>query len=76
MQALKPPLSRCRERSHVESLGRKSRLAGRPGRTAALEWFLDYAAGRERVWITRRIDIAQHWIDTIRSVPERTGTAP
>ena len=33
-----------------------------PGRIASLERFLDYAIGHERVWITRRIDIARHWI--------------
>jgi hypothetical protein len=30
--------------------------------TAALERFIDYAAGYERVWFARRIDIARHWI--------------
>jgi putative urate catabolism protein len=44
------------------SVGLHCRLAGRPGRTAALERFLDYARAHDRVWITRRIDIAQHWI--------------
>jgi peptidoglycan/xylan/chitin deacetylase (PgdA/CDA1 family) len=42
------------------SVGLHCRLAGRPGRTAALERFLDYAHGHERVRITRRIDIASH----------------
>ena len=49
-------------RPRMMSVGLHCRLAGRPGRTAALERFLDYAAGHERVWITRRIDIARHWI--------------
>ena len=49
-------------RSRMMSVGLHCCLAGRPGRTAALERFLDYAAGHERVWITRRIDIARHWI--------------
>jgi putative urate catabolism protein len=44
------------------SVGLHCRLAGRPGRAAALERFLDYARMRDRVWITRRIDIARHWI--------------
>ena len=43
------------------SVGLHCRLAGRPGRAAALARFLDYALSRERVWITRRIDIAKHW---------------
>jgi hypothetical protein len=25
---------------------------------------MDYAAGHERVWFARRIDIARHWIAT------------
>lgn len=43
------------------SVGLHCRLAGRPGRTAALERFLDYIASHDRVWIARRIDIARHW---------------
>jgi peptidoglycan/xylan/chitin deacetylase (PgdA/CDA1 family) len=43
------------------SLGLHCRLAGRPGRTAALERFLDHAQSHERVWICRRLDIARHW---------------
>ena len=43
------------------SVGLHCRLAGRPGRAAALSRFLDYVQSRERVWITRRIDIARHW---------------
>jgi putative urate catabolism protein len=43
------------------SVGLHCRLAGRPGRAAALERFLDYVTARERVWTARRIDIAQHW---------------
>ncbi|MGB0750590.1 MAG: allantoinase PuuE [Gammaproteobacteria bacterium] len=43
------------------SIGLHCRLAGRPGRAAALARFLDYIRGHERVWICRRIDIARHW---------------
>ncbi|MDB5795577.1 MAG: allantoinase [Noviherbaspirillum sp.] len=43
------------------SVGLHCRLAGRPGRAAALARFLDYVQGHEKVWITRRIDIADHW---------------
>jgi putative urate catabolism protein len=46
------------------SIGLHCRLVGRPGRTAALERFIDYAAGHDRVWFARRIDIARHWIAT------------
>jgi len=43
------------------SIGLHCRLAGRPGRARALERFLDYVHEKERVWISRRIDIAEHW---------------
>ena len=43
------------------SVGLHCRLAGRPGRFAALERFLHYARNFEDVWFCRRIDIARHW---------------
>ena len=45
------------------SVGLHCRLAGRPGRAAALARFLDYIQRHEQVWVTRRCDIARHWID-------------
>lgn len=46
------------------SVGLHCRLVGRPARAAALARFLDYIQGHEQVWITRRIDIAEHWRKT------------
>ncbi len=43
------------------SVGLHCRLAGRPGRAAALARFLDYVQRHEQVWLCRRIDIARHW---------------
>ena len=43
------------------SIGLHCRIIGRPGRAAALARFLDYVAQHDKVWITRRIDIADHW---------------
>ena len=43
------------------SVGLHMRLAGHPGRAVALERFLDHVAAHERVWVTRRVDIANHW---------------
>ncbi|MDI9640084.1 allantoinase PuuE [Geitlerinema splendidum] len=43
------------------SVGLHCRLAGRPGRAAALNRFLDYVQSHEAVWICRRVDIARHW---------------
>ncbi len=45
------------------SIGLHCRLAGRPGRSAALARFLDYVQDHEQVWQCRRIDIAHHWQD-------------
>jgi putative urate catabolism protein len=52
------------EHPKMMSVGLHTRLAGRPGRTAALARFLDHAAGHPDVWFARRIDIARHWIRT------------
>jgi putative urate catabolism protein len=44
------------------SVGLHCRLAGRPGRFAALQRFLDHVARHERVWVCTREAIAQHWV--------------
>ncbi len=44
------------------SVGLHARLAGKPGRIAALARFIDYVKNHEKVWICRRLDIANHWI--------------
>jgi len=46
------------------SIGLHCRIVGRPARLASLERFLDHVQGHEKVWITRRIDIANHWRKT------------
>lgn len=43
------------------SVGLHCRLVGRPGRIQALTRFLDYISSHDDVWVTRRIDIANHW---------------
>ena len=43
------------------SVGLHCRLAGRPGRIAAVERFLRYVKSHEDVWWCSRIDIARHW---------------
>lgn len=43
------------------SIGLHCRLAGRPGRIAALEDFLRHVRAHDDVWLCRRIDIARHW---------------
>ena len=46
------------------SVGLHCRLAGRPGRIAALERFLDHVLEQPDVWVCRRVDIARHWMAT------------
>ena len=52
------------------SVGLHCRLAGRPGRAAALRRFLEYAQSRADVWFARRIDIARHWRETCPPLAE------
>ncbi len=49
------------ERPSMMSIGMHCRLLGRPGRMRALQRFLDHIEKHDRVWVTRRIDIARHW---------------
>jgi allantoinase len=43
------------------SVGLHCRVAGRPGRAAAVNRFLDYIAGHDKVWVPTRLQIAEHW---------------
>ncbi|WP_194721969.1 allantoinase PuuE [Noviherbaspirillum malthae] len=52
------------DRPKMLSIGMHCRLLGRPGRFRALQRFLDYVQSHDKVWICRRIDIANHWINT------------
>ena len=49
------------DRPKMMSVGLHCRLAGRPGRFAAFQRFLDYILGHENVWVCTRLDIARHW---------------
>ena len=49
------------EAPKMMSIGLHCRLAGRPGRFAALQRFLDHIEQHDQVWICRRVDIAKHW---------------
>jgi putative urate catabolism protein len=52
------------EGGRMLSVGLHCRLVGRPGRIAALDRFLAYVSKKRKVWVTRRIDIARHWLKT------------
>lgn len=44
------------------TIGIHPRISGKPGRCIALEQFLNYIASFNDLWITKRIDIAKHWL--------------
>jgi OHCU decarboxylase len=46
------------------SIGLHCRLIGRPGRAQSLAKFIDYVQSHDKVWVARRIDIAEHWLKT------------
>ena len=49
------------EGGRMMSIGLHCRLAGRPGRAAAVAAFIDYVAGHDGAWLATRGDIARHW---------------
>ena len=49
------------ESPKMMSIGMHCRILGRPGRLRGLQRFLDHVEQHDRVWISRRIDIARHW---------------
>lgn len=49
------------EHPKMMSVGLHPRLIGHPARAMGLKRLLDYVQERQDVWITRRIDIAEHW---------------
>lgn len=49
------------EGNRMMSIGLHCRLAGRPGRTAAVARFLDYVMSHDNAWIATRLEIARHW---------------
>jgi peptidoglycan/xylan/chitin deacetylase (PgdA/CDA1 family) len=64
-----------RGQSSMMSVGLHCRLAGRPGRAAGLEAFLEHAKSLgDLVWVCRRDAIARHWYAS--HWPEGHGPAP
>ena len=51
------------EGGRLMNVGLHCRIAGRPGRTAALARFLEYVSNKSDVWVCRRVDIARHWYE-------------
>lgn len=50
------------EGGRMMSIGLHGRIAGRPARTNAISRFIDHLLTKDAVWVTRRIDIANHWL--------------
>lgn len=50
------------EGGRMMSVGLHGRIAGRPGRAAALARFVDHVQESGVAWTARRIDIARHWL--------------
>ena len=49
------------EGGRMMNVGLHCRVVGKPGRVASLGRFLEYVATKPDVWVTRRMDIANHW---------------
>ena len=45
------------------SIGLHCRIIGKPGRIQSLKKFLDYITSKDKVWICKREEIANHWIN-------------
>ncbi|CAH0307583.1 polysaccharide deacetylase family protein [Roseomonas sp. CECT 9278] len=54
----------ARGRPKMMSIGLHMRLIGHPARAAGLARLLDHIGSRRDVWVTRRVDIARHWVAT------------
>ena len=53
----------------IMSIGLHARISGKPARARAVAQFLDYVQRHDRVWIARRIDIAEFWKETYLPSP-------
>ena len=51
-------------RPKMMSIGMHCRILGKPGRLRGLQRFLDHVQSHDKVWVCRRIDIAEHWRNT------------
>jgi len=66
-QYLKDSFDYMREEAKINgkmmSVGTHVRISGRPGRTVAIDRFLNYAKQFDDVWFARRVDIAKWWLE-------------
>ncbi|MBW6399487.1 allantoinase PuuE [Roseomonas sp. HJA6] len=52
----------CKGRPKMMSVGLHMRLIGHPSRAMGLQRLLDHIMAKPDVWVTRRLDIARHWM--------------
>ena len=57
------------------SIGLHQRIIGHPARTTGLARLMDHIARFSGVWVTRRLDIAQHWAATHPAPLAAVGSA-
>jgi len=51
------------DKPKMMSIGLHCRVIGKPSRFMALKKFLDYVQSHDDVWVARRDEIAQHWVE-------------
>ncbi|MEO0437833.1 MAG: allantoinase PuuE [Pseudomonadota bacterium] len=54
------------EQPKLLNIGLHCRIIGRPGRFRALERFLMHVLSHEKVWLCKRVDLAEHWHQNYR----------
>jgi allantoinase len=54
------------KRLSLMTVGLHPRLSGKPARSLAIKQFLDYLLQYQDIWVTRRMDIADYWMENIR----------
>jgi hypothetical protein len=59
-------MTESRENPKMMNVGLHVRISGRPGRTVAVDRFLESVKQKPRVWIALRIDIAKWWLNRYR----------
>ena len=56
------------------SCGLHMRLIGHPARIKGLRQFMDYVQGHPGVWLTKRSDVAKHWMEHFPYEPGGGGS--
>jgi len=57
----------------IMSVGLHARISGKPARARALAQFLDYVSQHDRVWVARRVEIAEFWRESFPPIARSTS---